>query len=62
MTIAASAGECRSATAATCAGIGHAPLDQGYGLRELRVRDRDGHVPAFGKASHPAADQDAWTR
>ena len=26
-----------------------APIDQGYGLRELRVRDRDGHVLASGE-------------
>jgi hypothetical protein len=29
--------------------IVHRPIDQGYGLPELRVRDRDGHVLAFGE-------------
>ncbi|HEY7018692.1 MAG TPA: glyoxalase superfamily protein [Gaiellaceae bacterium] len=27
----------------------HGPVDQAYGLRELRVRDPDGYVVAFGK-------------
>ena len=27
----------------------HGPVDQGYGLRELRVRDPDGYIVAFGK-------------
>jgi catechol 2,3-dioxygenase-like lactoylglutathione lyase family enzyme len=27
----------------------HAPVDQGYGLREIRVRDPHGYVIAFGK-------------
>jgi catechol 2,3-dioxygenase-like lactoylglutathione lyase family enzyme len=27
----------------------HGPVEQGYGLREIRVRDPDGYVLAFGK-------------
>jgi catechol 2,3-dioxygenase-like lactoylglutathione lyase family enzyme len=27
----------------------HGPIDQGYGLREIRVRDPHGYVLAFGK-------------
>jgi catechol 2,3-dioxygenase-like lactoylglutathione lyase family enzyme len=27
----------------------HGPVDQGYGLREVRVRDPDGYILAFGK-------------
>jgi hypothetical protein len=30
----------------------HGPVDQDYGLRELRVRDPDGYILAFGQ---PAA-------
>jgi uncharacterized glyoxalase superfamily protein PhnB len=29
----------------------HGPVDQGYGLREIRVRDPNGYVLAFGKLS-----------
>jgi catechol 2,3-dioxygenase-like lactoylglutathione lyase family enzyme len=31
------------------ADILHVPVEQGYGLREIRVRDPDGYVLAFGK-------------
>jgi catechol 2,3-dioxygenase-like lactoylglutathione lyase family enzyme len=27
----------------------HGPVEQGYGLREIRVRDPDGYVLAFGR-------------
>jgi catechol 2,3-dioxygenase-like lactoylglutathione lyase family enzyme len=27
----------------------HGPVDQGYGLRELRARDPDGYILAFGR-------------
>jgi catechol 2,3-dioxygenase-like lactoylglutathione lyase family enzyme len=27
----------------------HEPIDQGYGLREFRARDPDGHILAFGR-------------
>jgi uncharacterized glyoxalase superfamily protein PhnB len=27
----------------------HGPVDQAYGLRELRVRDPDGYILAFGQ-------------
>ena len=27
----------------------HGPVDQGYGLRELRVRDPHGYILAFGQ-------------
>lgn len=27
----------------------HGPIDQGYGLREFRVRDPDGYILAFGR-------------
>ena len=27
----------------------HGPVDQGYGLREIRVRDPDGYILAFGR-------------
>ena len=30
--------------------IVHGPVDQGYGLRELRVRDPDGYILAFGRS------------
>jgi catechol 2,3-dioxygenase-like lactoylglutathione lyase family enzyme len=29
--------------------IVHGPIEQGYGQRELRLRDPDGHVLAFGE-------------
>jgi catechol 2,3-dioxygenase-like lactoylglutathione lyase family enzyme len=29
----------------------HAPVDQAYGLREIRVRDPSGYILAFGEAS-----------
>jgi predicted enzyme related to lactoylglutathione lyase len=29
--------------------IVHGPIDQGYGLREFRVRDPDGYILAFGR-------------
>jgi uncharacterized glyoxalase superfamily protein PhnB len=29
------------------------PTDQGYGLREIRVRDPDGYILAFGKLLEP---------
>lgn len=32
------------------ADIVHAPVDQGYGLREVRVRDPNGYILAFGQA------------
>jgi catechol 2,3-dioxygenase-like lactoylglutathione lyase family enzyme len=31
------------------ADVMHAPVDQGYGLREIRVRDPHGYILAFGK-------------
>jgi predicted enzyme related to lactoylglutathione lyase len=31
------------------ADVMHAPTDQGYGLREIRVRDPHGYILAFGK-------------
>jgi catechol 2,3-dioxygenase-like lactoylglutathione lyase family enzyme len=30
----------------------HGPVDQEYGLRELRVRDPDGYILAFGRPRH----------
>ena len=29
--------------------VGHGPVDQGYGLREFRVRDPEGYILAFGQ-------------
>jgi catechol 2,3-dioxygenase-like lactoylglutathione lyase family enzyme len=29
----------------------HGPVDQGYGLREIRVRDPHGYILAFGQSS-----------
>jgi catechol 2,3-dioxygenase-like lactoylglutathione lyase family enzyme len=31
------------------ANVLHGPVDQGYGLREIRVRDPHGYILAFGK-------------
>jgi catechol 2,3-dioxygenase-like lactoylglutathione lyase family enzyme len=31
------------------ADVMHSPVDQGYGLREIRVRDPHGYILAFGK-------------
>jgi catechol 2,3-dioxygenase-like lactoylglutathione lyase family enzyme len=33
----------------------HGPIDQGYGLREFRVRDPDGYILAFGRPSRRGA-------
>jgi catechol 2,3-dioxygenase-like lactoylglutathione lyase family enzyme len=37
----------------------HGPVEQGYGLREIRARDRDGYVLAFGQPLPPRPDRPA---